>query len=117
MKLIFLLLVTSSSAFAQEDCRPSLYQHDNKPLCYSTKLRAYFTQSCALGKCEAMTFLEKKSLINLSSLPKGKLQGEKTCEALGGKAVVVSSPKTKDQFCLCLAKDSSGVSCSNLGLR
>ncbi len=114
---VLLALLLSSNSFAQ-DCKPSLYQYRDEHLCFSGKLKSYLTQNCADDKCEALDLVEKAKNFDFSKLTSAdsRHQGAKTCQALGGQTSVVTSEKTKDQLCLCIAKDQSGVSCSRLGL-
>lgn len=115
---VLLLLLLSKNSFAL-DCKPSLYQLGEKPLCFSSKLKSYLTVDCNDGKCEALVLLEQAKKLHPSQLPgkDSRHPGAKACDLLGGKTTVVTSPKTQDQICLCISKDQSGVSCSRLGLR
>lgn len=111
-------LFFSIGALAQ-DCRPSLYKYQDKALCFSLKQKAYLTETCGAGKCEALNYVDKAKALNLSKLPAKEdgLPGSIACGAVGGKAEIITSDKTGDKLCLCVAPDFSGVSCSKLGLR
>ena len=110
LKVIFFALI-SFNVFA-EDCRPSIYEYKGKPLCFSLKYKSYFTKDCATSTCGAHQMMELALLANIP----GK-SGMSKCEALGGTEVQVKAPKVKDELCLCVAKDQSGVSCTKLGFR
>lgn len=115
---VLLGLLLSSASFAQ-DCRPSLYKLGNENLCFSGKLKSYLTQSCADDKCQALEILAKSKTLDRSKLSPSDSRhaGAQSCAALGGKTLVVTSEKTQDQLCLCVAEDQSAVTCSSLGLR
>lgn len=115
---VLLALLLSSNSFAQ-DCRPSIYKLGNDNLCFSSKHRTYLSQSCADDKCGALEIAEKAKTFDRSKLPPSDSRhpGAQACAALGGKTTVVTSDKTQDQLCMCVAEDQSAVTCARLGLR
>ena len=115
---VLFVLLLSTHSFAQ-DCKPSLYTFNKDPLCFSSKLKSYLTKHCDGHPCGALELVEKSKTMDRSSLGKADAlhAGSKSCTALGGSISIVTSDKTKDQVCLCIAHDKSGVSCSRLGLK
>ena len=118
LRKVLLVLLLSNNCFAQE-CKPSLYKFKDENLCFSSKLKSYLTKNCDGLPCGALVLVEKSKTLDRSTLPKSDSRhaGAKSCLALGGATFVVTSEKTQDQLCLCVAQDQSGVSCNRLGLQ
>jgi hypothetical protein len=76
------------------------------------------TTDCSDEKCGALDLVLKAKSLTPQQIEStdSRHPGAKACEALGGTTTVVSSEKTKDQLCLCIASDSSGISCSRIRL-